>query len=110
MKGGLGASMIAVEALLDSGAELPGTLEISGTVDEESGGYGGVHYLAERGWFSQPPVDHVIIPDPLNVDRVCIVHRGVCGPEIKTPLPLRPPATPILRAFRIPHITPFIHH
>jgi succinyl-diaminopimelate desuccinylase len=84
MKGGLAASIIAVEALIDSGAELPGALEISGTVDEESGGYGGVHYLAERGWFSPPRVDHVIIPEPLNVDRVCIGHRGVWWAEIET--------------------------
>jgi succinyl-diaminopimelate desuccinylase len=84
MKGGLAASIIAVEALIDSAATLPGTLEISGTVDEESGGYGGVHYLAERGWFSPPRVDHVIIPEPLNVDRVCIGHRGVWWAEIET--------------------------
>jgi succinyl-diaminopimelate desuccinylase len=84
MKGGLAASLIAVEALIDSDAKLPGTLEISGTVDEESGGYGGVHYLAERGWFSAPRVDHVIIPEPLNVDRVCIGHRGVWWAEIET--------------------------
>jgi succinyl-diaminopimelate desuccinylase len=84
MKGGLAASIIAVEALIDSIAALPGTLEISGTVDEESGGYGGVHYLAERGWFSPPRVDHVIIPEPLNVDRVCIGHRGVWWAEIET--------------------------
>ncbi|MBD3818864.1 MAG: M20/M25/M40 family metallo-hydrolase [Brevundimonas diminuta] len=45
MKGGLAASIIAVEALIDSGLPLPGALEISGTVDEESGGYGGVAYL-----------------------------------------------------------------
>src|ERR1700730_13129735 len=50
MKGGLAAAIIAVEALIDCGADLPGTLEISGTVDEESGGYGGVHYLAEGRW------------------------------------------------------------
>jgi succinyl-diaminopimelate desuccinylase len=84
MKGGLAASIIAVEALIDTIAALPGTLEISGTVDEESGGYGGVHYLAERGWFSPPRVDHVIIPEPLNVDRVCIGHRGVWWAEIET--------------------------
>jgi succinyl-diaminopimelate desuccinylase len=84
MKGGLAASIIAVEALIDSEATLPGTLEISGTVDEESGGYGGVHYLAERGWFTPPRVDHVIIPEPLNVDRVCIGHRGVWWAEIET--------------------------
>jgi succinyl-diaminopimelate desuccinylase len=84
MKGGLAASIVAVEALIDSGIELPGALEISGTVDEESGGYGGVAYLAERGWFSRPRVDHVIIPEPLNVDRVCIGHRGVWWAEIET--------------------------
>ncbi|HEY2145894.1 MAG TPA: acetylornithine deacetylase/succinyl-diaminopimelate desuccinylase family protein, partial [Steroidobacteraceae bacterium] len=84
MKGGLAASIIAIEALIDSGATLPGTLEISGTVDEESGGYGGVHYLAQQGWFSPPRVDHVIIPEPLNVDRVCIGHRGVWWAEITT--------------------------
>ena len=84
MKGGLAASIIAAEALIDCGAKLPGTLEISGTVDEESGGYGGVHYLAQRGWFSPPRVDHVIIPEPLNVDRVCIGHRGVWWAEIET--------------------------
>jgi succinyl-diaminopimelate desuccinylase len=88
MKGGLAAAIVAVEVLIDSGqrgrARVPGVLEISGTVDEESGGYGGVHYLAERGWFSSPRVDHVIIPEPLNVDRVCIGHRGVWWAEIET--------------------------
>src|SRR5271154_3856907 len=84
MKGGLAAAIIAVEALIDSGGPFPGALEISGTVDEESGGYGGVHYLAERGFFSPPRVDHVIIPEPLNVDRVCIGHRGVWWAEIET--------------------------
>ena len=84
MKGGLAASIIAVEALLDSGRPLLGTLEISGTVDEESGGYGGVHYLAERGWFTPPRVNHVIIPEPLNIDRVCVGHRGVWWAQIET--------------------------
>jgi len=84
MKGGLAASIVALEALIDTGAALPGALEISGTVDEESGGFGGVAYLAERGWFSKPRVDHVIIPEPLNVDRVCIGHRGVWWAEIET--------------------------
>ncbi len=84
MKGGLAASIVAAEALIDSGVDFPGALEISGTVDEESGGFAGVAYLAERGWFSKPRVDHVIIPEPLNVDRVCIGHRGVWWAEIET--------------------------
>lgn len=84
MKGGLAASIIAVEALIKSGIELKGAIEISGTADEESGGLGGVAYLAEKGYFSPDRVDHVIIPEPLNVDRVCLGHRGVWWAEIET--------------------------
>ena len=84
MKGGLAASIIAVEALLELIPGLPGNLEISGTADEESGGYGGVAYLSEQGYFSPPRVDHVIIPEPLNKDRVCLGHRGVWWAEIET--------------------------
>jgi len=84
MKGGLASAIVAVEALIDTDPDHPGAIEISATVDEESGGFGGVAYLAERGWFSAPRVDHVIIPEPLNVDRVCIGHRGVWWAEIET--------------------------
>ena len=41
-------------------------------------------YLAREGCFSPPRVDHVIIPEPLDVDRVCIGHRGVWWAEIET--------------------------
>lgn len=84
MKGGLAASIIAIEALIELHPDLPGSLEVSGTADEESGGYGGVAYLSELGHFSQPRVDHVIIPEPLNKDRVCLGHRGVWWAEIET--------------------------
>jgi len=83
MKGGLAASVIAVEAILKSGVSFPGAIEISGTVDEESGGYAGVAWLAERGHFSKPRVDHVIIPEPLYKDAVCLGHRGVWWAEIE---------------------------
>jgi len=105
MKGGLAAAVVAVEALMDSGIELPGALEISGTVDEESGGYGGVAYLAERGWFSKPRVDHVIIPEPLNVDRVCIGHRGVWWAEIETLGRIAHGSMPFLGDSAIRHMT-----
>jgi len=108
MKGGLAASIIAVEALIDSGAELPGALEISGTVDEESGGFGGVHYLAQRGWFSPPRVDHVIIPEPLNVDRVCIGHRGVWWAEIETHGRMAHGSMPFLGDCAVRHMHAFI--
>jgi succinyl-diaminopimelate desuccinylase len=75
---------VAVESLLEEHPQLPGALEISGTADEESGGYGGVAYLAQRGYFSYPRVDHVIIPEPLNKDRVCLGHRGVWWAQLET--------------------------
>jgi succinyl-diaminopimelate desuccinylase len=83
MKGGLAASIVAVEALLEECPEFPGAIEVSGTVDEETGGFGGVAWLAERGFFSRPRVDHVIIPEPLNKDCVCLGHRGVWWSEIE---------------------------
>ncbi len=84
MKGGIAASIVAVEALIETRPDFPGVLEVSGTVDEETGGYGGVAYLARQGYFSKPRVDHVIIPEPLNVDRVCLGHRGVWWAQIET--------------------------
>ncbi len=82
MKGGLAASIIAVEAFLEVCPDYAGSIEISGTVDEETGGYGGVAYLAEQGRFAH--VDHVIIPEPLQKDRICLGHRGVWWGEIET--------------------------
>ncbi|HEV7255513.1 MAG TPA: acetylornithine deacetylase/succinyl-diaminopimelate desuccinylase family protein [Mesorhizobium sp.] len=84
MKGGLAAAVIAVEAFLVLHPDHPGAIEISGTVDEESGGFGGVAHLARLGYFSKPRVDHVIIPEPLNKDRICLGHRGVWWAEIET--------------------------
>ncbi|MBX3580865.1 MAG: acetylornithine deacetylase/succinyl-diaminopimelate desuccinylase family protein [Rhizobiaceae bacterium] len=84
MKGGLAASIVAVEAFIEVYPDFPGAIEISGTVDEESGGFGGVAYLARKGYFSAPKVDHVIIPEPLNKDRICLGHRGVWWAEIET--------------------------
>ncbi|WP_282127203.1 acetylornithine deacetylase/succinyl-diaminopimelate desuccinylase family protein [Roseobacter litoralis] len=84
MKGGLAASIIAVEAFIDTYPDYAGAIEISGTADEESGGYGGVAYLAERGYFDPQRVQHVIIPEPLNKDRICLGHRGGWWAEIET--------------------------
>lgn len=84
MKGGLAASMIAVEAILASGIAFPGAFEISGTADEESGGWAGVGWLAKKGYFAKSKVDHVIIPEPLNQDCVCLGHRGVWWAEVET--------------------------
>ena len=84
MKGGLAASIIAAEAFIDACPDFAGAIEISGTADEETGGYGGVAYLAEQGFFDPERVQHVIIPEPLNKDRICLGHRGVWWAEIET--------------------------
>lgn len=82
MKGGLAASIIAAEAFVATYPDHAGSVEISATADEESGGYGGVAHLAELGAFAH--VDHVIIPEPLHKDRICLGHRGVWWAEIET--------------------------
>ncbi len=84
MKGGLTASIVAVEAFLAVVPGFNGAIEISGTADEETGGYGGVAHLAELGLLAAPRVDHVIIPEPLNKDRICLGHRGLWWAEIET--------------------------
>lgn len=84
MKGGLAASVIAAEAFVAACPDWSGAIEISATADEESGGYGGVAYLAEQGYFDPDRVQHVIIPEPLNKDRICLGHRGVWWAEIET--------------------------
>jgi succinyl-diaminopimelate desuccinylase len=108
MKGGIAASVIALEALIESGVSLAGALEVSGTVDEESGGFGGVAYLAHKGFFSRPRIDHVIIPEPLNVDRVCIGHRGVWWAEIETQGRIAHGSMPFLGDCAVRHMSAFI--
>lgn len=77
MKAGIAAAVGAVEALVRAGVDRRGTIEISGTADEESGGWAGMAHLARLGRLSVERTDYVIIPEPLNVDRICIGHRGV---------------------------------
>ena len=84
MKGGLATSIIAAEAFIAAHPDYCGAIEISATADEESGGYGGVAYLAEKGYFSPTRGQHVIIPEPLNKDRICLGHRGVWWAEVET--------------------------
>ena len=82
MKGGLAAAVIAAEAFRAEHPGHPGSIEISATADEETGGYGGVAWLAEQGRYAH--VDHVIIPEPLQKDRICVGHRGVWWAEVET--------------------------
>lgn len=109
MKGGIAAAVVAVESILDAGIPYPGALEISGTVDEESGGYAGVGWLASQGYFSPPRVHHVIIPEPLGVDRICLGHRGVWWAEVETRGRIAHGSMPFLGDSAIQHMAAFVH-
>jgi succinyl-diaminopimelate desuccinylase len=84
MKAGLAAAVFAADAIRRADVDLNGTVEISGTVDEESGGFAGVAWLAEHHRLSRDRTDFVIIPEPHYVDRICIGHRGVYWFEVET--------------------------
>ena len=84
MKGGLASSIIAAETFVSLFPDYTGAIEISATADEETGGFSGVAWLAEKGYFSPERVQNVIIPEPLNKDRICLGHRGVWWSEIET--------------------------
>ncbi|MEM4911231.1 MAG: M20 family metallopeptidase [Metallosphaera sp.] len=78
MKSGIVAMIYAVEALRRAGYRLNGSVEFSFVVDEETTGVknAGSYYLVEKGYISKDTIDYIIITEPLNVDRVCIGHRG----------------------------------
>lgn len=109
MKGGLAASIIAAEAFIANTPDYCGAIEISGTADEESGGYGGVAYLAEKGWFDPNRVQHVIIPEPLNKDRICLGHRGGWWAEIETKGEIAHGSMPFLGDCAVRHMGAVLH-
>ncbi len=77
MKSGIAAAVFAVEAIRRAGIDLRGAVDISGTVDEESGGFAGVAHLCRAGIISSRNTDYAIIPEPFGPDRICVGHRGV---------------------------------
>ena len=77
MKSGIAAAVFAVEAVRRAGVRLHGGVDISGTVDEESGGTAGVAHLCETGVISSRNTDFAIIPEPFGPRRICVGHRGV---------------------------------
>jgi succinyl-diaminopimelate desuccinylase len=82
MKAGLAAAVFAAETIRRAGVRHASPIDISGTVDEESGGFAGVGWLSEQGVISRERTKAVIIPEPFGVDRVCIGHRGVYWFEV----------------------------
>jgi succinyl-diaminopimelate desuccinylase len=83
-KAGITAMIYAAEAIRRAGLELNGSIEISGTIDEESGGFAGMAWLARHGRVSADRTDAVIITEPTDADRIMIGHRGVYWFEVTT--------------------------
>ena len=104
MKAGIAAALFALEAIRRAGVTLAGSVEISGTVDEESGGFAGMAWLAEHGRISASRTDYVIIPEPLYVDRICVGHRGVYWFEVLTRGRIAHGSMPFLGTSAIDHM------
>ena len=83
-KSGIAASIYAVEAIRRAGFKLRGTVEQSATVDEEAGGFGGLGYLVDQNYIHKNKQDYVIITECLDVDGICIGHRGAIFFDLKT--------------------------
>ncbi|OYT57330.1 MAG: succinyl-diaminopimelate desuccinylase [Desulfurococcales archaeon ex4484_217_2] len=79
MKGGIVSILTAIKALVESGIEISGTLEVSMTPDEEIGGMCGANYMLEAE-LTKP--DYCIIAEPSGYDRVWIGHKGSLWGEI----------------------------
>ena len=109
MKGGLAASIIAVEALIDS--SMPTCRErwrFRARSTRSPAASAAFTIWRSAVGFPQPRVDHVIIPEPLNVDRVCIGHRGVWWAEIETHGRMAHGSMPFLGDCAVRHMNAFI--
>ena len=108
-KSGIAASIFAIEAIRRAGVRLHGTVEQSGSVDEESGGFAGVAYLAKQGWIGKDKTDYVIITEPSDVDRVCLGHRGVYWFKVTTHGRIAHGSMPYFGVSAIDHMADFLH-
>lgn len=81
MKGGVAAQLMAAVALKRAGVELKGTLTISATCDEETGGQLGAGYIVDEGYAE---ADFGINSDSGPIDAISLGHRGALWVEITT--------------------------
>lgn len=109
MKAGLAAAVYAAEAVRRAGVPLTGSLEVSGTADEESGGFAGMAWLAEHERVTAARTDFVVIPEPFGPTRICIGHRGVYWFEIATSGRTAHGSMPFLGVSAIDRLTRVLH-
>jgi len=83
-KSGIVSQIFAVYALKKAGIELKGTILSSATPDEETGGFAGLGYLVDKGYVTHENTDYCVITECLDVDKICLGHRGTLWFEIET--------------------------
>jgi succinyl-diaminopimelate desuccinylase len=83
-KSGIAAQIFAIKALQRAGLEISGTIVSSATPDEETGGFAGIGYLVDQGIISRDNTDFCVITECLDVDRICLGHRGTMWLELET--------------------------
>ncbi|HEY2039512.1 MAG TPA: acetylornithine deacetylase/succinyl-diaminopimelate desuccinylase family protein [Edaphobacter sp.] len=108
-KAGIAASIFAIEALRRAGLKLHGTVEQSGTVDEESGGFAGVAYLAKQGWLGKDKNDYVIITEPTDTNHIYLGHRGVYWFKVTAHGRIAHGSMPHLGVSAIDHLADFLY-
>jgi succinyl-diaminopimelate desuccinylase len=86
MKGGIAAQIFAVEAVRRAGIPLRGAIQHSFVPDEESTGNrnAGMGFLVEHGYICADRTDYVVITEPLEVDNICLGHRGTIQGAFET--------------------------
>ncbi len=80
MKGGMTATIVAAHAAIMSNIALNGTLELSFTPDEESGGETGVGYMLKAGLVNP---DYVVVAEPSGINNIWIGNKGTVKMEIE---------------------------
>lgn len=73
MKGGIASIILAAKATVESEMEFNGTLELSFTPDEETGGQTGVGYLVETEVVKP---DYAVVAEPSGLNNVWIGNKG----------------------------------
>jgi succinyl-diaminopimelate desuccinylase len=81
MKGGLASILLAIKALKDADVAFEGTLTVSATADEETGGKAGLGYLTEKGYLNG--TDYALIPEPTVPGTFSPAHKGDLWVEIE---------------------------
>ncbi|HIQ04033.1 MAG TPA: ArgE/DapE family deacylase [Desulfurococcales archaeon] len=73
MKGGIATIITMAKAIVESDIEFNGTIELSFTPDEETGGQTGVGYIVEQG-IVKP--DYAIVAEPSSLNMIWIGNKG----------------------------------